>query len=249
MNENFSRNDLAKKFKTLPIEEREAFLNKEKEKPEYWNARTSKIKERQKEEEIDGGLGVLVKNKTIYHGSGISEIKKFDPAEDTTVGSGVYFTSEAKDAIGYAKIRAKGERNERRADGKQVIKNAQPIIYEASIKNMKLCDLRKNENVKKISIGYRKILLEKVLDPNTGRHERNAANWVIEKIDEGIIRAGVVKEMAQTNGELFSNYIKSLGYEGLIALEGGEDGNGNHDTYLIFDPDKIKIIEEHKITE
>ena len=69
----------------------------------------------------------------------------------------------------------------------------------------------------------------------------------IETINGGKIRAGNLKEIAQSNGKLFSDYIKSFGYEGLITLEGGEGGNGNHDTYLIFDPEKAKINQEHKI--
>src|SRR3989338_10655647 len=154
------RDELAKEIKETPKEGRPEILEKAKETPEYWQARTEKIKERQDEEEIDDGLGVLVKKKTIYHGSGISGIEKFDKAEEDTVGSGVYFTSEAKDAIGYARLRSKRERYEQRADGKPVNKDSKPVIYESSVDNIKLCDLRKDENVKKILDGFKKILKE-----------------------------------------------------------------------------------------
>src|SRR3990167_7511519 len=140
------RDELAKEIKEAPKEERKEILEKAKETPEYWQARTEKIKERQDEEEIDNGFGVLVEKKTLYHGSGISGIKeqgKFTKAEEDTVGSGIYFTSEAKDAIGYARLRAKRERGrmDEQKNGK-----AEPTIYESSVENMKLCDLRKEEN-------------------------------------------------------------------------------------------------------
>ncbi len=250
MPENFEsqqyRDELSKEIKESPKDERKEILGKAKKTPEYWQARTEKIKERQDEEEIDGGLGVLAKKKTIYHGSGMSGIKKFDKAEEDTVGSGIYFTSEAKDAIGYARLRA--ERERRRKDEKKNEK-AEPIIYESSVENMKLCDLRKDENVKKILDGFRKVCIEEIKkyenDPRW--YIRGGLVRTIEIINDGKTDAGSIKEVAQSNGQIFSDYIKSLGYEGLITFEGGEGGNGNHDTYLIFDSDKVKINQEHNI--
>ncbi|OGZ66412.1 MAG: hypothetical protein A3C50_02590 [Candidatus Staskawiczbacteria bacterium RIFCSPHIGHO2_02_FULL_43_16] len=236
------RDELAKEIKETPKEGRPEILEKAKETPEYWQARTEKIKERQDEEEIDDGLGVLVKKKTIYHGSGISGIEKFDKAEEDTVGSGIYFTSEAKDAIGYARLRAKRERG--RMD-EQKNEKAEPIIYESSVENMKLCDLRKGENLKKILDGYKKILREELKRTDVPWFYKSALQTSIDTIDSGKIRG--LKDVTQSNGELFSDYIKSLGYEGLITFEGGEGDNGRHDTYLIFDPEKAKINQEHKI--
>jgi len=49
-------------------------------------------------------------------------------------------------------------------------------------------------------------------------------------------------------GNTFSDYVESLGYDGLITFEGGEPlTGGNHDSYVIFDPEKVKIIKEQKI--
>ena len=241
------RDNLAKEAKETPKLERKEILDRAKETTEYQQARGEKIKERQDEEKIDEGLGVLVKKKTLYHGSGISGIKTFNKAEEDTVGSGVYFTSEAKDAIGYARLRSERERNPQRADGQLVIENSVPTIYESSVENMQLCDLRADENVKKILDGFKEIVKKELRKPDLKWFVQGGLERTIETINSGKIRAGNLKEIAQSSGKLFSDYIQSLGYEGLITLEGGEGGNGNHDTYLIFDPEKAKISQEHKI--
>lgn len=75
----------------------------------------------------------------IYHGSGTSGIAAFVRAEEDTVGSGGYFTSESKDAIGYARRRARRS------------KNSVPVVYESEINNLKLLDLRSLNNIKKKS--------------------------------------------------------------------------------------------------
>lgn len=231
------RENLADEIKNAPKDEGKEILDKAKETPEYWQARGEKISERQNEQEIDDGLGVFVERKTIYHGSGTSEIKRFDLAEEDTVGSGIYFTSQAKDAIGYARIRAG--------------RNGDPIIYEASIENIKLLDLRKKENVQKVLTDLRPKLEQKLSDPDLKWWHKGALRRAIETIDSRKVGAGNVREVAFSFGQTFSSHVKSLGYDGLITFEGGEGGAGasvgDHDTYLIFDPEKVKISREHKI--
>ncbi len=228
------RDKLAKEIKDAPKEKRKEILETAKETPEYWQNRNEKIKERQSEEEIDGGLGVLLKKKTIYHGSGVNGIKQFNKAEEDTVGSGVYFTSDAKNAVGYARRRS------RRREG------ASPVIYESSVRDVKLLDLRKTRNVEIVLDGFKEVLKEKLKKPDLDFFVHRMIEKAIEKINSGKVRN--LKEIAQRDGESFSTYIKSLGYEGLVTFEGGEgDDVGRHDTYLIFDPEKAKIIQEHKI--
>ncbi len=181
---------------------------------------------------IDDGLGILVKKKIIYHGSGTRGISKFNKAVDDTVGSGIYFTSEYEKAMGYAQVRSSRE------------KDISPVVYEASIENIKLCDLRKTENIKKILPGFRKILLEHSAQSNSPWWVVAASNQSIEAIDLKKITAGRLKDVAGPHGDLFTQYIQSLGYDGVITFEGGEGQIGDHDTYLIFDPDKIKIVQE-----
>jgi len=52
-------------------------------------------------------LDLFIKNKILYHGSTVRGITSFNPAKKILL-SGVYFTSEEKDAQGYALRRAKG---------------------------------------------------------------------------------------------------------------------------------------------
>lgn len=121
------------------------------------------------------------------------------------------------------------------------------MIYESSVENMKLCDLRKDDNVKVILNGFREILVQK-WNPNLEHNMKSVLRELVGYIDSGNIGSGNLKKVAQRTGGWFTDYLKSLGYEGLITFEGGESGgNGDHDTFVIFDPEKIKINEEHNI--
>jgi len=230
------RKKLAEEIGKAPKDRRAEILDRAKASSEYWQARKEKIDEVQEEESVDDGLGVFVKKKTLYHGSATEGVKEFDAAEEDTVGSGIYFTSEPGDAIGYARRRSRSR------DGK-------PIIYEASVENMKLLDLRNDENVRKILPGFADVLTGKLKDPayQAWNAQEIIAN-ALEAIGSGKIGASNLREIAFSFGKDFSAYVRSLGYEGLIAVEGGEgDDIGNHDSYLIFDPKKAKIDQEHDI--
>lgn len=229
------RDELAEEIKQAPETRRKQILEKAKEKPEYWHARSKKIKERQNEQEIDQGLGVFIKKKTLYHGSGSSGIKQFNKAEEDTVGSGIYFTSTAKEAIGYARVRSRGS------------EGMTPVIYESSVENIKLLDLRKGENVKKVLADFKDILLEKIKEASLKWYHVEVLQRAIAAINSGKVGSGNLRQVTFSTGEMFSHYVKSLGYEGLITFEGGEGNIGNHDTYLVFDPKKVKIIQEQKI--
>jgi hypothetical protein len=232
------RDNLAKEIKEAPKEKRRAILDGAKETPEYWQAREEKIGERQDEEVINDGLGVFVKAKMLYHGSPVSGIDTFTQAEEDTVGSGIYFTSESKDAVNYARLRTKSR-------GKE---GDLPIIYEAKIENMKLLDLRKTENLFKILPGFKKILQERRKVENIKWQRQAAIDAAIDEIDKGQVKAGELRKITFSVGLDFSEYVKSLGYDGLITYEGGEgETPEDHDTYLIFDTEKARIVQEHKI--
>lgn len=235
------RDNLAKKITETPKEERKEILAQAKETPEYLQARSEKIKERQGEEEIDNGLGVLMKRKTIYHGSGIGGITKFNEAEEDTVGSGIYFTSDAKDAIGYARRRS------RRAE------DHKPVVYEANIENVKLLDLRKQENFEKILPGFADKLYEKY-EQHKAQNNNVVTGYgvvlmrILQAIDANQISLNNLKTLTQQTGKYFTEYVQSLGFDGLVVMEGGEgDDVHNHDTYLIFDPEKVMINRESTI--
>ncbi len=233
------RQQLAAEIKTAPKEKRREILDKAQEFPDYWEERSKRSKSKQEETPIEGGLGVFVKYKTLYHGTGISGIKTFKPAEETTVGEGVYLTSDTKGAVGYSRERSKTTKTEAR-------------IYETVVENVKLLDLRNDNNVKKILPGFRSVLesrLAQITDKDPW-YVQHGLLEVLKEINANKIKAGWLKLMAQSEGKLFSEYVQSLGYDGLIAIEGGEsEHTEDHDTYLIFDPEKVKIRREHKIKQ
>lgn len=242
------REKLAKQVQQVPKEKRREILDQAKSKEEYWQAKSERAKGIQEEEPIDEGLGVFIKNKTLYHGSATEGIKQFNEAEEHTVGSGIYFTSEAKDAISYARIRVHAKE--------------QPVIYEASVENVKMIDLRKTENARKIMNGF-KTKLEQWFQTQSPEKLRlgeihyqviqNSVQKAIRIIEEERYNAGNLRNVifnprgGANFGEIFSDYVKSLGYDGLITFEGGEGKGFEHDTYVIFDPEKAKIQQEHRI--
>jgi len=237
--ENF-REKLAGEIKNTPKQERADVLEQAKQSPEYWQARTEKIHEQQDEEEINDGLGVFIKKKTLYHGSATEDIQAFNEAEETTVGHGVYLTSEAKDAIGYARRRARHK--------PQQVGEVKPVIYELTVEGIKLLNLRKDENVKKIVQGFKVVLEEELKKDNIPWFRRTTLQRAIDVINQEKVDSGKIREVAFSHGKLFTDYVTSLGYDGLITYEGGEgDDVKEHDSYVIFDPSKAKIVQEHQI--
>jgi hypothetical protein len=233
------RDNLAKKISEASKEDREDILETAQQTDEYQQARNEKIQKNQEEESIDDGLGVLLKRKTLYHGSPIGGIDTFTPAEEDTVGKGVYFTSQAKDAIGYARHRSK-------------VREAVPKLYESHVEDLKLLDLRNDENIAKVMPGFADKLREKLKEYQS-QGTVSSGVWVtilqevIQKIEEGKITLSALKQATQQTGHWFSEYVTSLGYAGIATEEGGEGGIGNHDTYLVFDPEHITIRREQDI--
>ena len=197
---------------------------------------TEAAKESKEEEKTEDGLGIMVKRKTLYHGSATTGINKFTQAEEDTVGSGIYFTSEAKDAIGYARRRSRSR------------KDSSPIVYETSVENVKLLDLRQDDNVHKILDGFKQLLADRLKEPDLRWNVQEVLQNAVNAINQNKVGAGNLREVTFGTGKMFSEYVNGLGYDGLVAIEGGEGEDiGSHDTYLLFEPEKIKIKEEHKI--
>lgn len=247
---------LASTLKGLPREERPRVVEEAKGTPEYWQAKSEHVKNTDEEEPIDDGLGLLLKKKRLYHGSGSGNIKDMEKAEHATMGRGVYFTSTGNEAIGYARKRAQ-EPNEF-CEEDESITHGEATIYECEVRDVRMIDLRKKENLKKIMDGFvdflRKILRnqEELVRYNYGRRTTyllvEDMSEVIDLIEKGDIgRVGYTRTGGQIQN-IFSDYIASLGYEGVVTFEGGEPPYVlDHDTYMIIDPKKIKIISEHKI--
>jgi hypothetical protein len=182
------------------------------------------------EEIIDNGLGILFKKKTLYHGSPVAQIQKLNPAEETTVGEGVYFTSDRKAAEGYARVRSMNKQE------------AVATVYKADIENLKFADLTKEENLKKVLEGFLPVLVQERDKEGVDYLSRKVINNAVEAIVMGKVSVGNLRSVAFGCGWEFTSYLKSLGYDGLITLEGGERDIGSHDTYLVFDSEKLENV-------
>lgn len=239
------RKDLATKLSETPKEGRKHILTEAKMTAEYWHARGEKVHSIEDEVPSEDGLGVIVKSKHLYHGSYRDDIKNLAAAEETTVGEGVYFTSEPLSAIGYARERAKLRKNFPPEGYKK--DGVAPVVYEALVQNLKLLDLRKPANVSKILPEFRTKLREVEQDSKSPWFLQIAMHEAIQQINTGKVGPGSIKLIAVNHPKLFTEYVRSLGYDGLITYEGGDGDVGNHDTYLVFDPEKAKIIQQHEV--
>lgn len=240
-NQNY-RETLAKEiYSEKDKKTRQVIVDTAKEDPEYWKAREEKRSQTENEEISEDGLSVIVKNKSLYHGSAVSGIKSFNNAEDETIGSGLYCTSKADKAIGYARGRSRARNKDN---------GGSPIIYEVKITDLRLANLRSNENVQNLLSGYEKVLRKELL-------ENKKLQWfmtmniekALELFKEGKVNIRNLSRLTGGGlGGYFTRYLQSNGYDGLVTYEGGEsDFVGEHDSYIIFDPKKAKVTAEHKI--
>lgn len=250
--------NLAGEIKEAPKGDRKEILNVAKENPEYWESRNKKLSKKQEEVPINDGLGVFLKKKTLYHGSSTSGIEEFKAAEETTVGEGLYCTSQAKDAINYSHQRSGGPEKE-------------PILYEVLVENLKLLDLRNNENIKSVMRDYAPIIRgkidrmkEEILKIRQERKDvqddlkvmvlgdsRQDLITAYGLINSEEINIHTIQEVTRVAGQLFTDYVRSIGYDGLITIEGGEGDfrKSNHDSYVLFDPEMAKIVKEQKLAK
>lgn len=196
------------------------------------------------------GVGLRFKKISLYHGGPIADIKVFRPAEETTIGNGFYATSMPDQAFGYAMERSRdGIREKRSGEVKKA--THQPVVYEVVVSDATFVDLRQREAVQAFLAGYADYLetwLERDHPPKLAAHLRlGYAALVQEKID--VIRRGGtpslqnpgeliplhLKDVLYNTGDIFTEYVTGLGYDGIIGMEGGE-GNytGAHDSWVIM---------------
>ncbi len=235
--EPIDRDRLAKALLLKTSAERVETLDQAKRNSDYWRSRQESVQKRQEEEVINNGEGVFLKKKTLYHGSNVAGIKEMNEAEEVTVGTGVYLTSTAPEAVGYARRRARRE------------KESRPVIYETSVENVKMFDLRQEANVDKITKIMEKHLLVGLKDPRALYAVKGNYLQALEHLQAGKVNTGSIQYIARgPMSKLFTQSVEELGYEGIITFEGGEgDEVKDHDTYLIFDPAKVHIVQEHTI--
>lgn len=174
---------------------------------------------------------VIIDRMILYHGSGISGVSEFKEAEETTVGQGLYLTSELEAAKGYAKVRATKS------------PSAKPIVYEVELKDLRLADLRQSEA---FPIFAQLLILkieEALKNPNISHYVQGAMYETRDKIRKREYEG--LKDLTWHHQDLTTIIIQEQGYDGLVTIEGGEGEEiGKHDTYLIFDPHKAKVLRE-----
>lgn len=178
---------------------------------------------------------IILDDKVLYHGSATPDIGLFNPAEEVTVGRGVYFVDNPQDAAGYARIRSQRDKRP-------------PVVYEAEISEARLVNLDNPVKLQEVMQGFASSLRQVDLS-NLPWYGQGAVQRALDTIASGV-RTGELKRVTQTVSGYFTDFLKSQGYDGLKTAEGGEGQEvGNHETYLIFDPDKVKVKAQQPIEQ
>ncbi len=211
-----------------------------------------------------GGIKVLLKALDSTVGQGTYFTSERDKAEYYAL-----IRSDRGQALEYDKDAAKDLRQHIVLhNGKRI-----PVVYEVEVENMDFVDIRddvNNEKLRKVAKGFREYLVNELeKEKKSGKltwwweGTVKAAIGTIDilegtdseyrqfsKFGRGRVKTEIItpKDVLHGVGNLFSNYLKGLSFDGILAIEGGE-GQGNHDSYVIFDSDKIKIVETVKITK
>jgi len=184
---------------------------------------------------------IIIHNKTLYHGSPVAGITQMNSAIETTVGEGIYLTSDLNAARGYAERRVKSPHFK--------VTEPVPVVYDVNIENARLINLKENSTLLAILPGFRSLILSTLTDGIEKSWNYEAVlNQALDSIDIGKVDIYHLKKLTQSLTPLFTQYITGLGYDGLVALEGGEGNEvGNHDTYLLFNNSKIKSLKARSI--
>jgi hypothetical protein len=217
------------------------------------NLAPGEVRFEEKEVKFEKGVAKLqsmrISSMRLYHGSAVSGIKEFKAAEETTVGEGVYLTSHERWGVGYAFARIANR------EGK-------PTVYEAEIQNMNLLNLSTKESLTEFMKFYRRVLFKEIksLPPDAPWYWRDVLVQKVDEIDKALEegRSLYPKQMLQQTGHVATRELAKLGYDGIFTIEGGETGvnpftkepydMGNHDSFVIFDPKKVKITREIEVT-
>lgn len=174
---------------------------------------------------------VKVDKAELYFGANTGGITELRKSIETTIGEGIYLTSQIEAAKGYAKQRARGEiENER--------------VYKVEIENLKFADLRELSDVEKFALQLKNRLLTELQREDLRYHQTMAINQTLETIGRNTFKG--LKDITWNHQRIVTELLMSKGYDGLVALEGGEGDIGKHDSWLVFDPSKTKVVKEVK---
>lgn len=197
-----------------------------------------------------------VERMQLFHGSTVAGIKKFVDAEETTVGAGVYLTTQRDSATGYAKVR---EIDRRLTDP--------AIVYETEIADMNILNLSTADAI----LNFMKFIRPQIYlwDKNELPKVKFSSEFFKETYHSALVDLNIriaewikkghippVKSILQQFGDPARKILMREEFDGLMTIEGGEYQRnpntgeeiriGDHDSYVIFQPDKVRIVKEEK---
>ncbi len=206
------------------------------------NADITHSKPEQQGEVSEDGRSIHFDEITLYHGSATKGITKFERAEDDTIGLGFYATSSPELAFGYSRERVPDQRELK--DGIIQEESKTPVVYEFLLQDVSFLDLRKPENLMPIMSDFADYLERWIeSEPQNDSelplsHTTTYIQLVQAKIayirgngkpmEYGPYRfytqldTSNLKEVLMQTGDLFAGYVVSSGYDGVIAIEGGD---------------------------
>jgi len=189
-------------------------------------------------ERLDNGLFIKFSELVLYHGSATPDITTFVPAEDDTIGMGLYTTSSPYNASRYAINRARNGQFD-------------PVLYAVHIEDYSFVDLRTNDAVSEFMPGFADHveeeapkIIEKYADDFRSYFMTEIYRRCVEIIRAGNLTKGTLKYALQQTGGTFTNYVISQGADGIVAFEGGEFPNGAHDSWVVMKPECAKPVAE-----
>lgn len=212
----------------------------------------------------------IVLDKTLlYHGSVAEGLDVFEPAQQCTIGYGLYCTSARSAAIGYAVKRA-GELD---IDFNREFKV--PTLYTVAASGTFL-DLRQGDCVLQLLPQWRTRLLSithtpdrfvgqletlynapdaqqsswNSLERQLQRQSLIALETVQRHLDHPDPQYATSHAFVDGGGVIngaFTQFIREHGYDGVIGMETEGKATGPHDSYVVFDPLSVQKIGEENV--
>lgn len=208
-------------------------------------------------------IGIDV-TKSIYHGSGIANIRSFqievtDYMGMSTLGMGIYCTDNKKMGINYAYYRYKQYLQDHMI--LEFGKDIKITVYTIKLKPGKNYFADLSDPIKIVAT-YRdlKRFCEIELPKVDKYYLRNPLNLLIQLLENAIeqkTKYANIRRFFGNTGEAttmayyFTKFLQSIGFHGLRSVETGEPRESIYPwepsmSYVIFNPDDIEIIaEEH----
>ncbi|MEW6721927.1 MAG: hypothetical protein AB1324_01555 [Candidatus Micrarchaeota archaeon] len=213
-------------------------------------------------------FGSQINRVTLFHGSPVSGITKFDPECETfdrpgndTLGTGTYFTASEPCAEKYAILRSRQFRT------------GTPTVYRAALSDVSVVDLRERE-VRIAALQEFMAFLRMLREAGNGAphdfgvhgklaeiHLRapRSSRYRVERIISDSLaeyrenpQPDDVRTVLDTGYSIipgyFSRYLQAFGNHGLISAEGTDWHIGGADSWLVFEHyPNLQIVSERKL--